>query len=111
MSHGNPLLGGALLEGQGLFKGKTGENPSSYPNFCLPGLQVEPGQHQHSPPAFTALSPATGRPGSAASYKPQPGLRHHMEQHPAPSEVKFNFTFPWGIALICNFLGITRSAE
>lgn len=55
--------------------------------------------------------PCRGVAGVCSKLHPSAQAEALCRIAPSPSEVEVNFTSPWGIALIRNFLGITRSAE
>lgn len=81
---------GCCWEGGGFSKGKNDENLS---------------------PARPQPLPCHGVPRVCSKLHPSAQAKTLCKIAPSPSDVKFNFTSPWRTELICNFLGITRSAE
>lgn len=88
-------------KGGRFFKGKNDENPSHPRSPRTPDLLCPQG-----------TEPCHGMARVCSKLHPSAQAKAlWCKIAPSPSEGEFNFTSPWRIALIRNFLGTTRSAE
>lgn len=88
-------------KGGRFLKGKNDENPSHPRSPCTPDLLCPQG-----------TEPCHGMARVCSKLHPSAQAKAlWCKIAPSPSEGECNFTSPWRIALIRNFLGTTRSAE